>query len=84
MIRIVSNNGSLAIGLVRGPMLDRLLAGDRVCLHGFIDGNGLVHPHICLFVRDNNDELLAATEQYFPDGAMPGAEFAHVSKEEPT
>jgi hypothetical protein len=84
MIRIVSDNGSIAIGLVRGPLLDRLLAGERVCLPGHIDANGLHHPHVCLFVRDTNQQLIAAANEYFPDGMIPGAAFEHASEVEPT
>lgn len=77
MIRGLSNNGSLYIGLVRGPLLDRLLAGERVCLPGSAAGG----PHVCLFVRDNNHELLEATKEYFPDGLVPGARVEHHPQE---
>lgn len=83
MIRVVSDNGSVALGFVRGPLLDRLMAGERVCLDGFVDPNGLLHPHVCLFVRDSNEELLVAAGEYFPDGVMAGAALVHASKEEP-
>ena len=83
MIRGVNNKGALFIGLVRGELLERLLAGERVCLAGHIDANGLQHPHVCLFLRDNNAQLLAAVDEYFPDGLMPGAAVEQASKDEP-
>ena len=70
-LRIMDEKGSVVIGLARGPLLDRLLAGERVCLPRLVDGNGLVHPHVCLFVRDDNAELLAAAHEFFPDGLVP-------------
>lgn len=73
MIRGFTENGSLYIGLLRGPLLDKLLAGERVCLPGSRAGG----PHMCLFVRDTNEELLEATKQYFPDGVLPGAVIGH-------
>ena len=81
MIRIVSDNGSIAIGFVRGPLLDRLLAGEQVCLEAYVDGRGLLHPHVCLFVRDTNDELVEAANEYFPDGMMPGARTEYGGEE---
>mgnify|MGYP001613417320 CR=1 FL=1 len=78
MIRGFTDTGSLFIGLVRGPLLDRLLAGERVCLPGYG-----TQPHVCLFVRDTNEELIAATAEYFPDGVLPGAQLVHF-KDEPT
>lgn len=84
MIRGWDDKGAMFIGLVRGPLVDRLLAGERVCLPGYIDGNGLRHPHVCLFLRDDNGQLIAATNEYFPDGFLPGAAIEHASKEEPT
>jgi hypothetical protein len=121
MIRIRDERGSVVIGLVRGPLLDRLLAGERVFLEQYVDGNALehpalwldfsggprkvqalvagervciprvvdetgreVHPHVCLFLRDDNAQLLAAATEYFPDGPLPGARFEHVTTKEPT
>lgn len=69
MIRGFTENGSLFIGLVRGPLVDRLLAGERVCLPGSAAGG----PHVCLFLRNTNEELVAATNEYFYDGMVPGA-----------
>lgn len=84
MIRIRDERGSVIIGLVRGPLVDRFLAGERVCLPGHTDGNGVHHPHVCLFLRDTNAELLQAVDAYFPNGPLPGARFEHVSSDEPT
>lgn len=83
MIRIRDERGSVVIGLVRGPLLDRFLAGERVCLPAHTDANGLHHPHVCLFLRDTNAELVAAANEYFPGGPLPGARFEHVTTEEP-
>ena len=83
MIRIRDERGSVVIGLVRGPLLDRFLAGERVCLPASTDINGVHHPHVCLFLRDTNAELLAAADEYFPDGPLPGAVLHHAG-EEPT
>ena len=83
MIRGYSNNGSLFIGLIRGKLLDRLLAGERVCIPGSVDSNGVVHPHVCLFLRDNNAQLAMALGEYFPDGLEVGAPLDHVSTKEP-
>lgn len=80
-LRIIDDQGAIAIGLVRGPLLDRLLAGERVCLPSLVDGNGLRHPHVCLFVRDDNDGLIRAANEYFPGGPLPGADFVLVPKE---
>lgn len=79
MIRGFTENGSLYIGLVRGPLLDKLLAGERVCLPGSRAGG----PHVCLFIRATNAELLEATKEYFPDGLLPGARVEH-HPDEPT
>ncbi len=84
MIRGYTDTGSLYIGLVRGPLLDKLNAGERVCLPAFTDSNGVRHPHVCLFVGADNAELLTMTGVLFPDGFMPGAALDHVSDEEPT
>jgi hypothetical protein len=83
MLRIRDERGSVVIGLVRGPLLDRFLAGERVCLPAHTDANGLHHPHVCLFLRDTNEELLAAADEYFPGGLLPGAARELVSTEEP-
>jgi hypothetical protein len=83
MIRTRDERGSVVIGLLRGPLLDRFLAGERVCLPEHTDANGLHHPHVCLFLRDTNEELLQAVDVYFPDGPLPGARFEHVTTEEP-
>jgi hypothetical protein len=80
-LRIRDERGSVVIGLVRGPLLDRLLAGERVCLPRLVDGNGIEHPHVCLFVRDDNQQLLAAADEYFPDGPLPGALQVHIAEE---
>lgn len=37
----------------------------------------------CLFVGDDNADLLKKTHELFPDGLQPGAVIEHVSKEEP-
>lgn len=84
MIRGYTDNGSMWIGLVRGPLLDRLIAGERVCLPGHLDASGVHYPHVCLFVGDDNADLLKKCNQLFPDGVLPGAVIEHVSKEEPT
>lgn len=80
-LRIIDDKGAIAIGLVRGPLLDRLLAGERVCLPVLVDANGLRHPHVCLFVRDDNDGLIRAANEYFHGGMLPGADFVHVDRE---
>lgn len=79
MIRGFTENGSLFIGLVRGALVDRLMAGERVCL----PGHG-PHPHVCLFIRDDNSQLIAASHEFFPGGVLPGAELVHVTTKEPT
>lgn len=84
MIRGYTENGSMWIGLVRGPLLDRLIAGERVCIPGHVDASGVRYPHVCLFVGDDNADLLEKTHELFPDGLQPGAVIEHVSKEEPT
>ncbi len=84
MIRGWDEKGAMFIGLVKGPLVDRLLAGERVCLPGCVDSNGLRHPHVCLFLRDDNAQLIAAAGEYFPDGFLQGAGVEHVSTEEPT
>jgi hypothetical protein len=84
MIRGWDDKGAMFIGFVRGPLLARLLAGERVCLPGHTDANGLRHPHVCLFVRDDNAQLIAACDEYFPDGIVPGAAVEQASTEEPT
>lgn len=48
MIRIVTETGSVAIGLVPGKLIDRLRAGERVAVPGYVDGRGLVHPALWL------------------------------------
>lgn len=83
MIRVMDEFGSVVIGLLRGPLVDRFLAGERVCLPAHTDESGLRHPHVCLFLRDTNEELLDALDAYFPDGPLPGARFEHVTTEEP-
>ena len=84
MLRGIDDKGALFIGLVRREFLDALLAGKRVCLPGDTDANGVVHPHVCLFVRDNNAELVDALREYFPGGFVPGASLEQVSTTEPT
>jgi len=81
MIRVIDERGSIVIGLLRGELLERFLAGERVCLPALTDANGLTHPHVCLFLRDTNEELLQAVDVYFPDGVLPGARLEHVSEE---
>lgn len=83
MIRGWDDSGAMFIGFVRGSLVSRLLAGERVCLPGYTDGNGLHHPHVCLFLRDDNSQLMAATREYFPNGFLPGAALDHASVEEP-
>lgn len=83
MIRGYTENGSMWLGLVRGPLLDRLLAGERVCIPGHLDASGVHYPHLCLFVRDTNAELLAACDEYFPGGYLPGAVVEQATTEEP-
>lgn len=83
MIRATDERGSVVIGLVRGKLLDRLLAGERVCLPAFVDAGGVRYPHVCLFLRDDNQQLLAAMDEYFPGGPLPGAVLSHVSDKEP-
>jgi hypothetical protein len=83
MIRGITSGGEHIIGLVRGPLVDRLMRGDRVCLPGLVDANGMTYPHVCLVVRDSNRELIAAINEFHPDGFLPGAAVEHVSKEEP-
>lgn len=78
---MLDERGSVVIGLVRGPLLDRLLAGERVCLPVLVDGNGLRHPHVCLFVRDDNEGLMRALNEYFPGGPLPGAKLVHIPDE---
>lgn len=84
MIRIKDDKGALFIGLVRGRLVERLEAGERVCIPGHIDGGGVHHPHICLVLRDDNEQLLEAAREFYPDGFLPGAVTEHVSPEEPT
>jgi hypothetical protein len=84
MIRMVDDKGALFVGLVRGTLVERLVAGERVCIPGHIDGNGLLHPHICLVLRDDNEQLLEAARDFYPDGFLPGALTEHVSPDEPT
>lgn len=80
-VRMRDEKGSVVIGLVRGKLLDRLLAGERVCLPGYTDSNGVHHPHVCLFVRDDNRQLMRALDEYFPGGLLPGAVREHAGPE---
>lgn len=80
-LRVRDERGSVVIGLVRGELFARLLAGERVCLPAFTDSNGLHHPHVCLFLRDDNEQLMAALAEYFPDGPLPGAVMEHIGPE---
>jgi len=64
-------------------ILDRLNAGERVCLPGFIDRSGVHYPHICLFVGDDNADLALKMVELFPDGFTPDAVIEHPSTEEP-
>jgi len=87
---LVGSNGVSHMGLwldfSGGPAaLARLLAGERVCIPRVVETDGReTHPHVCLFYRESNDALIAATREYFPDGFMPGATLDHVSRDEPT
>lgn len=83
MIRGYTDNGSMYIGLTRGKLLDRLNAGERVCLPGFVDRSGVHYPHICLFVGDDNADLARKMVELFPDGFTPDAVIEHPSTEEP-
>jgi hypothetical protein len=83
MIRGYTDNGSFYIGLVRGKLLDRLLAGERVCLPGFVDRTGVHYPHLCLFVGDDNAHLVEMMRELFPDGQTPDAVIEQASREEP-
>ena len=88
--RHIDANGIDHIGLwldfSGGPRsFTRLIAGERVCIpavHG--DDGRLIHPHVCLFMRADNASLLAAADELFPGGPLPGARFEHVTTEEPT
>jgi hypothetical protein len=84
MIRIVDDKGALFVGLVRGTLVERLIAGERVCIPGHTDGAGVHHPHICLVLRDDNEQLIEAATEFYPAGFLPGAIAEHVSPEEPT
>ncbi len=83
MIRGYTENGSMWIGLIRGPLLDRLIAGERVCIPGHLDRSGVHYPHVCLFVGEDNADLQKKCAELFPGGVMPGAVIEHVTKEEP-
>lgn len=119
MIRIRDDKGAVGIGLVRGALLDRLVAGERVILERYVDPNGRehpalgldfsggprkvaqllagervciprvvdesgaeVHPHVCLFVRGTNRQLLEAANEYWP-GRTDDFLAVHVSDKEP-
>lgn len=78
VLRSFSLSGEPVISLYGREIAERLLAGDRVCL----EGAGR-HPHVCLFYRANNRELLEALDEYFP-GVVPGAPHVHMGNDEPT
>ena len=67
MIRIVDEKGAMGIGLCRS-YVEALLRGERVCIPG---GKGA--PHVCLFVAEDDDALLARMPQLYPNGLLPGA-----------
>ena len=48
MVRGVTETGSIFIGLVPGPLLDRLAAGEQVLLPAHVDGNGIEHMALYL------------------------------------
>lgn len=83
MIRGYTDNGSMWIGLVRGELLDRLMAGERVCIPGHLDASGVHYPHVCLFIGDDNADLWKKAGGLFPGGFTPNAVIEHVTKEEP-
>lgn len=83
MIRGYTDNGSMYIGLIRGKLLDRLIAGERVCLPGFVDASGVHYPHVCLFVGADNAALARKMADLFPDGFTRDAVIMHASTEEP-
>lgn len=70
--------GDPEITLAGRELAECLLAGERVCL----EGHGR-HPHVCLFYRASNRELLAALRVYFPDGLVPGAPIVRMGNDEP-
>jgi hypothetical protein len=76
---------ALVLDFSGGPgAVERLRRGERVCVPAVLGENGaLVHPHICLFLRETNAELIAAADEYWPR-KLPGAHRVHVSAEEPT
>lgn len=67
MIRIVDNHKAIGVGLCRS-YIEGLLRGERVCIPGDKDG-----PHICLFFAEDDDALMARTNELWPDGLLPGA-----------
>ena len=77
--RHVDRNGLVHPGLVldfsRGQSsLQRMLAGERICIARVFDESGReVHPHVCLFYRETAEALLAAADELFPGGLLPGA-----------
>lgn len=83
MIRGYTDNGSMYIGLVRGQLLDKLLAGERVCIPGFIDRSGVHYPHVCMFLGNDNADLARKLGEFFPDGFIPAAVIQQASLEEP-
>lgn len=76
--RAITRDGELDVALTGRAIAERLLAGDRVCLSGRPG-----FPHMCLFYRATNRELLEACRLYFPDGATPDAVLVVASETEP-
>lgn len=67
MIRVMDERGGVGVGLCRS-YIEGLLRGERVCIPG-----GMGAPHICLFFAEDDDALLARTNELYPDGMLPGA-----------
>jgi hypothetical protein len=40
-----------------------------------------IRDSVCLFLRDTNEQLVAATGEYWPDGFVPGAAIERLGEE---
>lgn len=68
-----------------GRMLQRLFSGQRICVPAVVDEAGIeTFPHVCIFYRETNAELMAAANELFPGGLMPGAKVELARPTEPT
>lgn len=67
MIRVVDNHRAVGVGLGRGT-IEALLRGERICIPA-----GMGAPHICLFFAEDDEALIARTDELYPDGLLPGA-----------